>query len=135
MNIERMRELHTEMGVLLAGMPNASPAKGTKITDRAGLDAALAAAKGGEVIELAPGDYGNLEWKPNFANPVTLVGGSFGSVKILRYHWQHRGKGAILDGVRATYLEVKAVDGVTVRACAAEQLMIDSANDVTVEGC
>lgn len=47
------------------------------------LFAALAAATGGETIQLAPGDYGAVLFnRVNFTVPVTIVGGSFAAISV-----------------------------------------------------
>ncbi len=58
------------------------------VADRAGLDRALSAARGGELIVLAPGDYGELAMKARaFERPVTLQsdgGASFARIALNR---------------------------------------------------
>ncbi|WP_136682857.1 right-handed parallel beta-helix repeat-containing protein [Falsirhodobacter xinxiangensis] len=129
---------HPPGGTGTEAKPTPAPSVGVMIADRAALDAALASAKGGELFRLAAGHYGSIEIKPNFAVPVTLQSdgsATFGSIKLLRWHWQHRGKGFVLDGLKAGYIGVNTVDAVRIRRCDAEQVVIESANDVVVERC
>ncbi|MDH2328702.1 right-handed parallel beta-helix repeat-containing protein [Cereibacter sp. SYSU M97828] len=113
----------------------AVPLPGIAISGRAALDAALAKAQGGEVFRLDDADFGALEIKRQWTDPITIIGGSFGSVKLGTPHWQSRGKGVILDGVKATYLEAKGFDGAVFRRCEAEQLSIESSDGSRVERC
>ncbi|WP_136686194.1 right-handed parallel beta-helix repeat-containing protein, partial [Falsirhodobacter xinxiangensis] len=131
---ERWLALGETMGWVQGDAPPV-PLPGIAIANRAALDAALAGATGGEIFRLADDDFGSLEIKRQWADPVTIIGGTFGSVKLGTPHWKARGKGVVLQHVKATYLEAKAFDAATFLHCEAEQLLIESADGATVERC
>lgn len=118
-----------------AELTEPEPLPGIAIADRAALDAALAGAKGGEVFRLAAGDYGDLTVKPNFADAVTLIstdGADFGAVSIERYHWQKRGRGFVLDGIRSKWIAASYCDNIKILRCQAEQIQLDGVDGFEV---
>mgnify|MGYP000876586345 CR=1 FL=1 len=75
---ERWLALGEAMGWVQGDAP-AVPQPGIAIADRAALDAALAEAQGGEIFRLADAEFGALEIKRQWDDPVTIIGGTFGS--------------------------------------------------------
>lgn len=67
------------------------------VSSAAGLLSALAAATGGETIQLAPGNYGDLVVRDKqFAQDVTLTGGIFSSVALVSTSHIHFDRTAVL---------------------------------------
>ena len=75
------------------------------VSSLSGLRSALAAAKGGEIIELTQGSYGNLDLgRYQFDDPVTIKGGTFSSVALRAV------KGIHLDGAQVNVPASAMVD-------------------------
>lgn len=113
-----------------------SPQPGATVANPSALEAAIATAQGGEVFQLAPGNYGTLAIRQPFGNPITLRsdgGARFDDISIAGPNRDMRGGGVVLDGIDSEGIWITQADNVAVVNSSARQIKTVQSKGIQIE--